>query len=136
MARTFGEIDLVGRSRTMLGQAVDRGTGLLADRIEHYTNLARDVSDVLRERGEPQAANVIADVSSRGTSIARYLRNSDGARIWSDAQLYAQDKSWLFGGVGLLAGMAVARTVRTAAQGGAQDERAYGDAYAPSGGST
>ena len=119
--------DLLRRSQTMIGQAVDHGTGLLADRVEHYTNVAREVGEVLRDRGEPQAADAIQTLSERGTQIARYLRNNDGAKMWADAQDLARGRTWLLTGMGLVGGLAIARAVRTAADGGARD---YVDSYA------
>ena len=119
--------DLLQRSQTVVNQAVDRGTSLLADRVEHYINLAREVSDVLRERDETGAAELVNVVAKRGTSLATYLRNNDGAQLWSDAQYFARDKAWLLGGIGFLGGLAIARTVRSASDTG-RDE--YVDSYA------
>ncbi|HET7815378.1 MAG TPA: hypothetical protein VFL13_13510 [Candidatus Baltobacteraceae bacterium] len=101
------------RSKTMLNQAVGRGTGLLADRIEHYTNIAREVGDILRDRGEPQAADVAVLVSERVQGVARYLRNSDGTQLVSDLQDALRGRTWLLTGVGFVSGLAIARAVRT-----------------------
>lgn len=106
--------DLVRRSQGMINQAVDRGTNLLADRIEHYTNVAHEVAGVLRDRGEPQAGDFVENMAGRTTQVARYLRNSDGAAIWSDTQEFARGRTWLLAGVGFVSGLAMARAVRTA----------------------
>ena len=128
MAATLGQPrELLQRSQSMVNQAVDRGTSMLADRLEHYVNLAREVGDVLRERDEPQAADMLQLAAQRGSEVTRYLRNNDGAQIWSDAQLFARDKTWLLAGVGLLGGLAAARTIRTAVDHGSRD---YVDGYA------
>lgn len=124
---------LLQRSGSMVGQAVDRGTGLLADRVEHYTNVAREIGDILRDRGEPQAADMVQTLSQRGTQVARYLRNNDGGKMWSDVQNLTRGRTWLLTGVGLISGLALARAIRTAADGGGDDwenEPAYRDAYA------
>lgn len=122
--------DLMRRSQTMLNQAVDRGTTLLADRVEHYTNVAKEVGDVLRERGEPQAADVVQSLAQRATEAARYLRNHDGADLWSDAQEMARGKTWLLAGIGFVGGLAAARAIRTAADGGWESNSPYVDSYA------
>lgn len=124
--------DLVRRSQHMINQAVDRGTTLLADRVEHYTNVAGDVSQVLRDRGEPQAADLVQTFTQRAVDAARYLRNHDGSELWSDWQMFARDKTWLLAGAGFLGGLAVARAVRTAAGAGQweEDTPAYVDSYA------
>jgi hypothetical protein len=98
-----------------INQAVDRGTGLLADRVEHYTNVAREVGDVLRERGEPQAADLATTIADKTLGMARYLRNNDRTQIMSDLQAVARGRTWLLTGVGFVSGLAIARAVRTAA---------------------
>jgi len=107
--------DMVRRSQSMINQAVDRGTGLIADRIEHYTSLAREVGDILRERGEPQAADWASIVAERTQGMARYLRNSDGTQLLGDLQEAVRGRTWLLTGVGFVGGLAIARAVRTAA---------------------
>lgn len=122
--------DLMHRGQTMINQAVDRGTSLLADRVEHYLNVGREVSTVLRDRGEPQAAEFVETLSQRAQGIARYLRNNDGAAMWGDAQELARGKTWLLAGVGFVGGLALARTIRTAADSGWEREPGYVDSYA------
>lgn len=121
--------DLLRRSGGVVNQAVDRGTSMLADRIEHYTNVARDVGQTLRTREEPQAAAFVEMLSQRGNDVARYLRGRDGARLWNDAQDFARGRTWLLAGIGFVTGVAAARTVRTAAAGTDQYDE-YVDSYA------
>lgn len=136
MAVSFDTGEIVRRSQGMINQAVDRGTGMLADRVEHYTNVARDIGDILRERGEPQAADVVQSVAQRGIGVARYLRNNDSMTMWNDAQDLLRGRTWLLAGAGFLGGLALARTVRTATmdyetRGGSWEDRpAYRDSYA------
>jgi hypothetical protein len=136
MAVSFDTGEIVRRSQGVINQAVDRGTGMLADRVEHYTNVAREIGDILRDRGEPQAAEFVQAISERGLGVARYLRNTDPAGMWNDVQDAARGKTWLLAGVGLLGGLALARTVRTAAgdyetRGGSwEDTPAYRESYA------
>ncbi len=117
MAVSFDTGEIVRRSQGMINQAVDRGTGMLADRVEHYTNVAREIGGILRDRGEPQAADLVENVAERGLGAARYLRNNDTAAIWQDAQELARGRTWLLAGAGFLGGLALARAVRTAAAG-------------------
>jgi len=125
MAVTFDTGEIVRRSQGVINQAVDRGTGMLADRVEHYTNVARDIGDILRERGEPQAADMVTMVAERGVQVARYLRNNDTMMMWNDAQEVARGRTWLLAGAGFLGGLALARAVRTAAS-----DHDYRDSYA------
>jgi hypothetical protein len=125
MAVTFDTGEIVRRSQGVINQAVDRGTGMLADRVEHYTNVTREIGDILRERGEPQAADMVQMVAERGVQVARYLRNNDTMTMWNDAQDLARGRTWLLAGAGFLGGLALARAVRTATT-----DREYRDAYA------
>ena len=115
MAVSFDTGEIVRRSQGVINQAVDRGTGMLADRVEHYTNVAREIGDILRERGEPQAADLVTTVAERGVGVARYLRNNDTVRMWNDAQELMRGRTWIVAGAGFLGGLALARTIRTAA---------------------
>ena len=131
MAVSFDTGEIVRRSQGLISQAVDRGTGMLADRVEHYTNVAREIGEILRERGEPQAADVVQSAAERGVSVARYLRNNDAARMWNDAQELARGRTWLLAGAGFLGGMALARTVRTAvSEDNWESAPAYRETYA------
>jgi hypothetical protein len=136
MAASFDTGEVVRRSQGMINQAVDRGTGMLADRVEHYINVAREIGGILRDRGEPQAADVVDNIAERGMGAARYLRNSDPAMMWNDAQEMVRGREWLLAGAGFLGGLALARTIRTATgdyetRSGSWDDRpAYRDAYA------
>ncbi len=109
---------------------------MLADRVEHYTNVAREIGDILRERGEPQGAEFVQSIAGRGMEAARYLRNNDPAAMWNDAQDLVRGKTWLLAGAGFLGGLALARAVRTAASesemrgGNWEDRPAYRDSYA------
>lgn len=116
MAISLGQTgeELVKRSQTFIGQAVGRGTGMLADRVEHYTNVAREISDILRQRGEPAAADMVQTISQRAEGMAGYLRRTDGSQIWNDAQAFARERTWLITGVGFVSGLALARTIRNA----------------------
>jgi hypothetical protein len=136
MAVSFDTGEIVRRSQGVINQAVDRGTGMLADRVEHYTNVAREIGDILRDRGEPQAADFMQMVAQRGIDVARYLRNNDPSAMWNDVQDAARGKTWLLAGAGFLGGLALARALRTATmdyetRGGSwEDEPAYRDSYA------
>lgn len=125
MAVSFDTGEIMRRSQGMINQAVDRGTGMLADRVEHYTNVARDIGDILRERGEPHAADLVTTVAARGVDVARYLRNNDTERMWNDAQDVLRGRTWILAGAGFLGGLALARTIRTAA-----GDYEYHDRYA------
>jgi hypothetical protein len=114
----------------MIGQAVDRGTGIVADRIEHYTNLGREISDMLRDRGEPAAADFVQMVTQRGNDVARYLRTSGGTQIWNDAQSFARGRTWLLTGAGFMGGLALARAVRSTQYNDDGETSVYTDSYA------
>ncbi len=106
--------ELWQRSQGMINQAVARGAEMLADRVEHFSTVASDVGEVLRERGEPQVADFVDMLSVGVSDAASYLRARDGTSLWSDAQEFARGRAWLLAGIGLVGGMAAARAVRSA----------------------
>jgi hypothetical protein len=116
MAARLDTGDLLQRSQGFVNQALGRGSSILADRVEHYVNVAREVGGLLRERNEEQAAGLVENLADQANGVARYLRTTDGTRFWNDAQEYTRDKTWLLAGIGFLGGLAIARTVRTGAE--------------------
>ncbi len=106
--------ELWQRSQGVINQAVGRGTQMLADRIEHYSGVATDVSERLREKGEPQAADFVDMIAGGVRDAAGYLRSQDGASLWSDAQEFARGRTWLLAGLGFVGGIAAARAMRSA----------------------
>ncbi|HEV2261456.1 MAG TPA: hypothetical protein VGR69_04095 [Candidatus Rubrimentiphilum sp.] len=100
----------------LVNQAVGRGTEMLADRVDHYSDIAHDVSKMLRDKDEPQAADLIELVAGGVHDAAQYLRDHDGTAIWNDAQQFARGRSWLLAGMGLIGGLAAARAVRSTTQ--------------------
>lgn len=100
------------RTGGIVQQAVDRGAGLLAERIEHYTGVARAMADTLREHGEPQLASVVDRGVTRASGVTKYLRDTDPQRLMSDAQEYARGRTWMIAGTGFLGGLLLARAVR------------------------
>lgn len=108
--------DLWEKSQGLVNQAVGRGTEMLADRVDHYSDIAHDVSDMLRDKKEPQAADLIEMLAGGAHDAAQYLRDSDGSALWNDAQHFARGRAWLLAGMGLIGGLAAARAVRSSAQ--------------------
>jgi hypothetical protein len=96
----------------MINQAVDRGTDLLADRIQHYVGVTRDVCDLLRQRGETQPAQLLESTLMRVDSFTTYLRNADGAQLYGDMRDMTRDRAWLLAGAGFVTGLLAARAVR------------------------
>lgn len=88
---------------------------MFAQRLEHYSSIVRDVVNVLRQRGEPQAADVAAKLGTGVDAVATYLRSRDGVALWADLQNAARGRSLLLGGIGLVSGLALARAVRAGA---------------------
>ena len=132
MAVRMDPSDLWQRSQGVINQAVGRGAEMLADRVEHYGTVASDVGEVLRDKGEPQAADLVDMLAGGVTDAASYLRSRDGISLWSDAQEFARGRTWLLAGIGLVGGMAAARAVRSANRARAWEQQDYVDSYAQS----
>jgi len=103
---------LQDRTGGIVNQAIDRGTDVLADRVEHYAGVAREMCDVLRQRGEPQAAQMLQSGVDRLTDMTGYLRESDGTRLMADVQDFARGRTWLVAGLGFMGGILAARAIR------------------------
>src|SRR5581483_1678525 len=132
MAVRMDPNELWQRSQGVINQAVGRGAELLADRIDHYTTLADDMSSMLREKGEPQAAEWVNSLAGGVHDAAEYLRTHDGTALWSDAQDFARGRTWLLAGIGFVGGMAAARAVRSANRMPEWEQPQYVESYSQS----
>jgi len=132
MAVRMDPNELWQRSQGVINQAVGRGAEMLADRVEHYSTVASDVGEVLRERGEPQVADFMDMIAGGVSDAASYLRTHDGTSLWSDAQDFARGRTWLLAGIGLVGGMAAARAVRTAGRARDWEQADYVESYSQS----
>jgi hypothetical protein len=130
MAVRMDPNELWQRSQGVINQAVGRGAEMLADRVEHYSTVASDVGEVLREKGEPQVADFMDMVAGGVSDAASYLRSHDGTTLWSDAQDFARGRTWLLAGIGLVGGMAAARAVRSAGRTRDWEQPEYVESYA------
>ncbi|MBV9269587.1 MAG: hypothetical protein JO165_00730 [Candidatus Eremiobacteraeota bacterium] len=99
----------------MINQAVDRGTDLLADRIDYYVSVARDVADSLRQRGEAQPADLLETTIVRVDYVTKYLRDADGTQLYGDVRELTRDRTWLLAGAGFVTGLLAARAIRASA---------------------
>ncbi len=132
MAVRMDPSDLWQRSQGVINQAVGRGAEMLADRVEHYSTVASDVGEVLREKGEPQVADFVDMLAGGVGDAASYLRTHDGTSLWSDAQEFARGRTWLLAGIGFVGGMAAARAVRSANRVRDWEQPDYVESYAQS----
>lgn len=93
---------------------VSRGTGMLADRIERYVQVADELESSLRDRNEPQAADLAGMISQRTSDVVTYLRDTDGRALIDDISSAMHGRGWMLAGVGIAGGILLARTVRAA----------------------
>jgi hypothetical protein len=93
---------------------VARGTGMLADRIERYVQVADELESSLRDRNEPQAADLAGMISQRTSDVVTYLRDTDGRALLDDLGSAMHGRGWMLAGVGIAGGILLARTVRAA----------------------
>ncbi len=100
--------------------AIGYGATLLADRVDRYVAVARDVSGVLRERGEPQAAAALERAARSAARAGAYLRDADGREVWRDLQRAVEGRGWLLAGVGVAGGLGLARAIRSSSERGAR----------------
>lgn len=124
--------DMWQSTSNTINRAVDSGTTLAADRVEHYESIVRETIDTLRQRDEPQAAEALERVAAFGSSVATYLRNADGKRLLRDAEEFTRGRTPVLTAVGAVTGFAVARALRAGAtqRNAAADRNAARSPYA------
>lgn len=103
-----------------------KGTGALRTKIDERTGEAsrqsrslaeslRRSSGEARQQGNTMAANATDMAAQRLDQVAGYLEHADGDTILRDAGQLARRQPWAVAGVGMMAGLAVARMVKVSA---------------------
>jgi len=108
--------DILESAGKFVSQAFARGSHAVAERADHYAILARDIGELLADRGEPQGAELFTALSARASDLSTYFEAADGARLWHDARKITREQTWLVGGIGAVAGLALARAIRASGQ--------------------
>ncbi|MBV8490012.1 MAG: hypothetical protein JO199_05720 [Candidatus Eremiobacteraeota bacterium] len=104
--------EYIGAGGDMVSRLVGQGTSMLADRVEQYASIAGEIGNTLRQRGEPQAADVATTIGARTSDVAQYLRTHDGRALLGDVQQFMEGRGWLMAGLGVMGGVLLARTIR------------------------
>jgi hypothetical protein len=107
--------DPVGSLPSLFYFGVGRAAKLAGGQVKYYSTVAREVAGQLRDRDEPQAAELAETVAARSSAVADYLTTNDGRKLVGDAQNATRGYEWLMAGAGVVGGFLLMRTIRTSA---------------------
>lgn len=110
-------IERVQSMREQAESEIDQGRTQVVERIRHVSSALRSAGLELQSN-DPVIARYVDRASDRVDSIATYVGSTDAKKLLNDVQDFARQRpAWFFGGT-FLAGLAVARFLKSSAGGG------------------
>jgi hypothetical protein len=121
--------DAVEQGRGAVQRQVGQRSAQLGDQIGAASHTIRRVAEQARIDGNDQQARLADEAAKRAERVSNYLGDVDPERLMADAEDFARRQPWLVAGVGLIAGFALARSLK--ASSGRRSTRLYTSANRP-----
>lgn len=121
--------DAVEQGRGAVQRQVGQRSAQLGDQIGAASRTIRQVAEQARNDGNDQQARLADEAAKRAERVSNYLGDVDPERLMADAEDFARRQPWLVAGVGLVAGFALARSLK--ASSGRRSARLYTSANRP-----
>ena len=121
--------DAVEQGRGAVQRQVGQRSAQLGDQIGAASHTIRQVAEQARVDGNDQQARLADEAAKRAERVSSYLGDVDPERLMADAEDFARRQPWLVAGVGLIAGFALARSLK--ASSGRRSRRLYTSANRP-----
>jgi len=121
--------DAVEQGRGAVQRQVGQRSAQLGDQIGAASHTIRHVAEQARIDGNDQQARLADEAAKRAERVSNYLSDVDPERLMADAEGFARRQPWLVAGVGLIAGFALARSLK--ASSGRRSARLYTSANKP-----
>jgi ElaB/YqjD/DUF883 family membrane-anchored ribosome-binding protein len=104
--------DAVEQGRGAVQRQVGQRSAQLGDQIGAASHTIRQVAEQARLDGNDQQARLADEAAKRAERVSNYLGDVDPERLMADAEDFARRQPWLVAGVGLIAGFALARSLK------------------------
>jgi hypothetical protein len=121
--------DAVEQGRSAVQHQVGQRSAQLGDQFGAASHTIRKVAEQARVDGNDQQARLADEAAKRAERVSNYLGDVDPDRLMADAENFARRQPWLVAGVGLIAGFALARSLK--ASSGRRSTRLYTSANRP-----
>jgi ElaB/YqjD/DUF883 family membrane-anchored ribosome-binding protein len=121
--------DAVEQGRGAVQRQVGQRSAQLGDQIGAASHTIRQVAEQARREGNDQQARLADEAAKRAERVSTYLGDVDPDRLMADAEEFTRRQPWLVAGVGLIAGFALARSLK--ASSGRRSTRRYAPATRP-----
>lgn len=121
--------DAVEQGRGAVQRQVGQRSAQLGDQFGAASHTIRRVAEQARVDGNDQQARLADEAAKRAERVSTYLGDVDPDRLMADAENFARRQPWLVAGVGLIAGFALARSLK--ASSGRRSTRLYSSASQP-----
>jgi hypothetical protein len=115
--------DAVEQGRGAVQRQVGQRSAQLGSQIGATSHTIRQVAEQARIDGNDQQARLAEEAAKRAERVSCYLGEVDPERLMADAEDFARRQPWLVAGVGLIAGFALARSLK--ASSGRRSARLY-----------
>jgi ElaB/YqjD/DUF883 family membrane-anchored ribosome-binding protein len=108
--------DLKETGTSRLSEQLDQRTTQVGSQARTLAQSLRKSGDDLRQEGNTGAAGAAERAAERVERLGGYLEEKRGDEIVHDVEAFARRRPWALAGLGLVAGMAVARFVKASSE--------------------
>jgi hypothetical protein len=108
--------DLKEAGTNRLSEQLDQRTTQVGSQARTLAQSMRRSGDELREEGNAGAAGAAERAAERVERLGGYLEVKRGDEIVRDVEAFARRRPWALAGLGLVAGMAVARFLKASSE--------------------
>jgi hypothetical protein len=104
--------EATGQIGGMVRERVDQGSTMAGDRISSQAGDVRSVAEQLRQQGKDKPAEMAEKAAERAERVGRYLTESDGERLLSDAERIGRERPWAVIAGGMTLGLVASRLLK------------------------
>jgi ElaB/YqjD/DUF883 family membrane-anchored ribosome-binding protein len=110
-------VELKQQGKGKLGETLDQRTNNAGEQARKMAQALRQSGEKLRSQGEAQqAAHFAEGAADRIERLGGYLERTSGDALLRDVEYFSRRRPWMIAGIGLVAGLAASRFLKTSSE--------------------